>query len=390
MQSTLVKLIAAAIVTVGGPASVGQADTAEGERLEPMVGAIIGPLMTEHGIPGMAAGLVTPEGHHVFPYGVASQATGAPVTPETLFEIGSISKTFTAVLASYAQVTGHLSLSDTVGQHVPALAGSAFAEVSVLALATHTPGGMPLQFPATATDDRTTLEFFRQWQPAYPQGTYRTYANPGIGMLGMVAANSLDGEFTALMEGMLYPALALASTYLEVPDSEWQDYAQGYSREGEPARMSPGVMAAEAYGVRMTAGDLVRFVEANIGGLDLDADLARAIVETHTGYYRLGAMTQDLVWEQYAWPADVADVIAGTSPTVSLEPNAVTAIIPPMAPRGDVLINKTGSTRGFGAYVAFVPGRHIGVVLLANRNYPTEARVAAAFALLDGLGGDAR
>jgi len=58
---------------------------------------------------------------------------------------------------------------------------------------------------------------------------------------------------------------------------------------------------------------------------------------------------------------------------------------PPQAPSQPTLFNKTGSTNGFGAYVAFVPARQIGVVMLANKNLPIPARFIATHAVLEQL-----
>jgi beta-lactamase class C len=342
-------------------------------------------MMRQQGIPGMAVAIVADGQRYLYEFGVNSKATGKPITPDTLFEIGSVSKAFTATLVSIAQVGGRLSLSDPASKHLPALRGSSFDKVSLLDLATHTSGGLPLQFPGGVTNDEQMMRYFRAWKPAHVPGTVRTYANPSIGLLGLVAAKTLNDRFDALMDRRVFQALGLRQTYLQVPKAAMARYAQGYTKQDAPARAMPGLLASEAYGVKTTASDLLRFAEANMGLVPVDGDLQRAIMATHTGYYRVGAMTQDLIWEQYGTPVDLKDLLAGNSARMSLGAHPVDRINPPLPPRDEVWINKTGSTNGFGAYVVFVPARKIGIVMLANKNYPNEARVTAGYAILTRL-----
>jgi beta-lactamase class C len=190
-----------------------------------------------------------------------------------------------------------------------------------------------------------------------------------------------------LIETKILAGLGLHHSYLTVPQSQLDNYAQGYTAEDVPVRMNPGMLGAEAYGVRTTASDMTRYIQANMSMLNLDGDLQSAIINTHTSYFRLHAMTQDLIWEQYHYPVSLKDLLKGNSGDVLLKANRVTKIEPPSPPRDDVFINKTGSTNGFAAYVAFIPSRSIGIVLLANKSYPIDARVKAAYLILETLDG---
>lgn len=384
MRNLGIKIFSAAVISACGCGGGFAADEAD---VRAIADAAIKPIMEKYAIPGVAVGITVDGQDLVFTYGVESKETDRPVAPTTLFELGSISKTFTATLASYAEATGDLSLSDPVAKHLPAMQGRPFGDIALIDLATHTAGGFPLQVPDEIKSEGELMEFLAAWRPSYPAGTRRSYANPSIGMLGFITAKAMRGDFADLMESRLFPALGLTSTYLSVPKSRQGDYAQGYKRSGEPARLTPGLLSAEAYGVRSTAGDMIRFVGANIGLAKLDGKLQQAIDKTHTGYFSVGAMTQDLIWEQYAYPATLQSLIEGNSAAM-LKTIPVAALQPPMKPRGDVWINKTGSTNGFGAYVAFIPSERLGIVILANKNYPNEDRVAAAYRVLTALAAD--
>lgn len=361
-------------------------DTAR-DAVKRTVDQTIEPLMAHNGIHGMAVGIVV-EGHaYVFDYGLASVEPKREVNADTLFEIGSVSKTFTATLTSFAREQGALSLSDPVGKYLPELRGSPFGDdVTLLNLGTHTTGGLPLQVPDDVQDITQLMAYFKAWKPAHAPGTFRTYANPSIGTLGLIAAKSEHEDFDALMKQRVFPSLGMKSSFLSVPAARMKDYAQGYTKDDTPIRMKPGVLASEAYGVRTTARDMTRFLQINMSAAQgIDPVWQRAAIATHTAYFQVGPMTQDLIWEQYPWPAKLDALQEGNAPAMIVDGSAVTRIDPPQAARDDVWINKTGATNGFGAYIAFVPAQHVGIVMLANRNYPNSERVAAAYSIVEAL-----
>lgn len=342
-------------------------------------------VMQQYNIPGLAIALTVDGQQHFYNFGVAAKDTQAKVSSDTLFELGSISKTFTATLATLAQVNGRLSLNDHPGQYLPQLKGSAFDQVTLMNLATHTAGGFPLQVPDAVQNTEQLMAYLQAWQPQYPAGSKRTYANPSIGMLGMITAKAVNKPFAEAMEQDLLPKLGLSNTWLTVPASKMPLYAQGYDKQDLPVRLQGGVLGTEAYGMKSSATDMLHFVEANMATAKVDEPIRQALAQTHAGYFKVGAMTQALIWEHYVYPASLNTLLEGNSNKMAYETQPVTAINPPIAPLQNAWINKTGSTNGFGGYVAFVPEKKIGIVILANKNYPNAARVKLAYGILSVL-----
>jgi beta-lactamase class C len=352
-------------------------------KFRAIVDETIRPLMSRYDIPGMAVALTVDGRSYVFNYGVSSMQHETPVTDATIFEIGSISKMFTTTLAAYAQATGRLSLDDHPGRYLPRLMGRPVDQATLLNLGTYTAGGLPLQFPDAIGDDETAASYLYDWKADAPPGTVRRYSNPSIGLLGAVTAVALKDRFATLIETQLLPKFGMSHTYIRVPARAMPDYAWGY-REGKPVRVNAGPLDEETYGVKSTASDMIRFLQANIDPSGLETPLRRAVDATHIGYFRVGGMVQGFGWEQFPYPLSPELLLGGNSEAIIFDSNPVQAVVPAVAeePR---LFDKTGSTGGFGAYVAFVPTKRMGVVMLANKSFPIPARVEAAYVILDRL-----
>ena len=377
-------LLTAAVFGLGSAVNAAEISSAEAMKA---ISAAVLPAMEKNQIPGMAVALVLGEKTYVFNYGVSDVEKQTPVTDETIFEIGSISKTFTATLATHAEATGKLKLTDTAASYLPELAGTDFGNLQLFHLGTHTVGGIPLQVPDEIQTREQLLEYFRTWRPAYKTGTMRTYANPSIGALGWITAKSLGQDFSTAMTQTIFQPLGFTSTYLSVPAQKMSSYAWGYNKDKKPVRVNPGMLDSEAYGIKTTATDLITFVKANMGMLPLDSMLQSALNNTRKSYFSVGQMTQDLIWEEYAMPVDLPTLQEGNAPKLILNPTPVSAKVPASTPNSNVWVNKTGATNGFGAYVAFVPEKRFGVVLLANKNYPNAERVEIAHKIYSNLTG---
>ena len=355
------------------------------KQIADTVNQIIAPLMKEQAIPGMAVAVIYQGRPHYFTYGKADLASDQPVNQHTLFELGSVSKTFTGVLGGDAIARGDIALSDPATKYWPELTGKQWKGISLLHLATYTAGGLPLQVPDEVTDQAALLQFYQHWQPQWAPGAKRLYANASIGLFGALAVKPSGMDFEEAMTTRVFQPLKLNHTWINVPATEEKHYAWGY-RDGKPVHVSPGLLDAEAYGVKTTIEDMASWVQANINPAQVkDKTLQQGIVLAQSRYWQIGEMYQGLGWEMLNWPVAAKTIVDGSDNRIALAPSTAMAMTPPTPRVQASWVHKTGSTGGFGSYVAFIPEKNIGIVMLANKSYPNTARVEAAYRILDAL-----
>ena len=175
-------------MVIGFGMNLNASEVSQNEKnIEKVVTQSFKPLIDEYGVAGMAIGVIYNGKSYEKYYGVRSKDTNESVNSQTLFELGSLSKTFTAISGTYANNQGKISFNDHPSKYVPALKNSEIDKVNLLELLTYTSGNLPLQFPDNIKTDKQILEYFKNWKVKNPPGTYREYSNPNIGLFGYLS-----------------------------------------------------------------------------------------------------------------------------------------------------------------------------------------------------------
>ncbi|NIY72760.1 beta-lactamase [Marivivens donghaensis] len=338
--------------------------------------------IADYDIPGLIVGVTRDGQHRFYQTGLASREDQRPVTPDTLFELGSISKIFSVTLAALADERGQVSLDAPVSSYLAPLQGTPAGALTLMDLATHHSGGLPLQVPSEAENVDQLVKWLGNWQPSEPGA--RSYSNLSIGLLGHITSDAMGMSYADALQKDLLPALGLNNTWINVPGDAADSYAFGYDRKtNAPIRVTPGVLDDEAYGVKSSARDMLKLLDIELLNADVSAEIQDAVSRTQIGQFQTRLFTQAMIWEAYPWPVEQERLVGGNGYDFILKPQPMQEVAG--LPDRDVILNKTGSTNGFGGYVAMVPGENLGVVVLANRNYPNEARVRATHDLINRM-----
>jgi CubicO group peptidase (beta-lactamase class C family) len=305
---------------------------------------------------GAAVAWTDADGTVFFTAGKFSADDARPITPDTQFEIGSVTKVFTALLLAESERLGKVSRNDPAAKYLlPAgdRAQGPLAKITLLSLTTHT-SGLP-RLPGNigpapdanpnpyANYDRASLvAALRLHGPAAPAGRAVAYSNFGVSVLGEALGAAWGADYADALTAHVLAPLGMKATTL------------GMTGTPAPAELAPAHAAgkrvpnwtfrasAPAGALRSTARDLALLLEAALGRRDtpLHAALEATLQPQHAapefgGHIGLG------------WLLDEED--------------------------GRQIVWHNGATAGSHAFVAFDRKSAQGVAILANGDAGSEA-----------------
>jgi D-alanyl-D-alanine-carboxypeptidase/D-alanyl-D-alanine-endopeptidase len=293
----------------------------------------------------------------------------APPDKDTIFEIGSVTKLFTALLLADMAEEGVVRLEDPVQRYLPVgvelpVRGRA---ITLLDLATHT-SGLPrlpkglLRLSLRRRDNPYAGFTFEDLEGAIggaklkrPPGEKLGYSNFGFGLLGHVLALRAGTSYEQLVRERIANPIGLDDTSIWIAPDARARFADGHNRRGRPVPHWDLPALAGAGALRSTISNLLRFVELQLR--EPTTRLALAARATHETRARCGKLAQSLGW-------------------VSL----------PLRGTERRMFWHNGGTGGFRSFVGFVGEARAAVVVLSNSSRSVDA---IGFRVLEATAGSA-
>jgi beta-lactamase class C len=319
-------------------------------------------LLPSHGTGGAAVAVRIDGRTLFFNYGYADRAANRPVTPDALFNLGSVAKVFDATLLTLAVQRGELALEDPVARYVTELQrGDDIRRVTLGQLASFTSGlVLPQDEPPWTAENLTPQRFLallNAWQarPGQEPGRQVRHTHSNYILLRLALERRFGMTIAELMEQRLLRPLELNSTVLPVPAADAHRHprgrippafhgrlVQGYAEDGTPSG-EPGNLQGFYHWVGTgqmysSARDLAVKLAGHLGELPGHQPLQRAMRHTQRGVLAFGEGSIGAL----AWEAHRQD--------------------------GWTIVERYGGLDNATATLAMIPERRLGVVILCNHS----------------------
>jgi CubicO group peptidase (beta-lactamase class C family) len=327
--------------------------------------------MEETETPGVAVGLLHDGEEHSAGFGVTSLENPVDVTPDTLFQIGSITKTFTGTATLRLVERGELELDEPVRTYLPGLKlgdEDVAARVTMRHLLTHTGGWVGDYFDDFGSGDDALARMcgsMSMLSQLTPLGEVWSYNNAGFYIAGRVIEVIAGVPYEHAVQELVIEPLGLEHTLFFADDVMTRRFAVGHLRneDGPPTVARPwpiGRAHHPAGGLASTVRDLLRYARFHLG--DGEGVLTRgSLDEMQTSQFEVGSIFEHV---GITWA-----ISEGT---------------------GARLIGHDGGTNGQIALFFFAPGHDFACAILTNHQRGGEVTRAGRAASLPAIGASGR
>jgi CubicO group peptidase (beta-lactamase class C family) len=325
------------------------------------LGEFVAPIMERKQIPGAAVGILHEERIACAGFGVTSVEHPLPVTDTTLFQIGSITKTFLGTAIMRLVERGDIALEARVRSYIPdfALADEeAAAGATVRHLLTHT-GGWAGDFFHDAGSGEDAVARYVADMADLPQlaplGTHWSYNNAGFSVLGRILEVVTGQQFEAAMRELVLEPLGLDDVLLDPGDVITHRFAVGHHKGDEGPRVAQhwglGRATYPMGGLVCHVQDLLRYARFHLGDGRAPDDSKERLLSAET--LALMQSPQVTLWGKEAWglPWSVVEIGGG---------------VPDEEGPGVRQVSHGGGTKGQISLLALVPERDFALAVLTN------------------------
>ena len=226
---------------------------------------------------GIVVGIIDPQGRRIVAHGARTQGDPRPVDGDTLFEIGSITKVFTALLLADMVRRGEVALSDPVAKYLPPdvkIPERNGRSITLQDLSMHVSGlpRMPANFrPKDETDPfadyrvEDLYQFLSGHELRRDIGSRYEYSNLAMGLLGHVLARRAGMDYEELVRERVIAPLGLRSTGIALPADMKDRLTPGHDEHLDQVPNWHLPTLAGAGALRSTTNDLLAFLAAHLG-----------------------------------------------------------------------------------------------------------------------------
>lgn len=293
---------------------------------------------------GLSIGIIKGDSNYFYNYGETKRSNKTLPDQNTLFEIGSITKTFCGLILANAVNEGKIKLDDDIRKYLPGKYPQLEINrqfIQIKHLANHTSGlprvpeDMHTQFnfdkldPYKNYDKKMMLGYLKNVTLLSKPGTVCEYSNYGMALLGLILEKVYDKSFEELVKEKICLPNGMNSTGINLTSGQSDLFATGYNKNGDwtPHWHLDGMVAAG--GIKSSTTDMLAYLHYNVTEKDSATKLAH--ISTFNDRSNVA-----LAWHIVKTKA------------------------------GNELIWHNGATFGFSSFCGFIKEKKIAVVVLSN------------------------